>query len=161
MQRLLSSSLLIPVSLTRMNKELAQGRAMPLGTEACECRHCIPLPHLVLANSEEAVKDITPHHFKEQHFHLTCKICSFLWILLCDSLQSCFTATQHLLLMSSLTKSIGGTFNVVETISCHQGVGTTCILPALLCSPVVVARWLPAVYRYGPCLGLTPSWCTG
>lgn len=78
MQRLLSSSLLIPVPLTRMNKELARGRAMPLGTEACECRHCIPLPHLVLANSEEAVKDITPHHFTEQHFHLNCKICSLL-----------------------------------------------------------------------------------
>lgn len=94
---------------------------MPLGTEACECRHCIPLPHLVLANSEEAVKDITPHHFTEQHFHLNCKICSLLWILLSDSLQSCFTVTQHLLLMSLLTKFIGETFNMVETIPWHRG----------------------------------------
>ena len=78
MQRLLSSSLLIVLTLTRMNKVLAQGRAMTLGTEACECRHCIPLPHLVLANSEEAVKHVAPHHFKEQYSHLNCKICSHL-----------------------------------------------------------------------------------
>lgn len=78
MQRLLSSSLLIPLPLTRMNKALVRGRAMPLGTEARERRHCIPLPHLVLANSEEAVKHASSHHFKEQHFHLNCKICSHL-----------------------------------------------------------------------------------
>lgn len=62
--------------LTRMTKALAWGRAMPLGTEACERRHCILLPHLVLANSEEAVKHVAPHHFKEQHFDLNYKICS-------------------------------------------------------------------------------------
>jgi len=61
-----------------MNKALAWGTAMPFGTEARERRHCIPLPHLVLANSEEAVKHVSPHHFKEEHFHLNCKVCSHL-----------------------------------------------------------------------------------
>lgn len=78
MQRLLSDSLLIPLPLTRTNKVLAWGRAVPLGAAACERRHCLPLPHLVLANPEEAVKHVSPHHFKELHFHLDCKICSHL-----------------------------------------------------------------------------------